>query len=334
MNAVPAIAALLLSAAAIPAGALTFTVAADGSGDFRTVQEAVNAAPDYCKQTATVIRIKAGTYREKVTVPPSKQRLHLIGEDAATTVLTWDDYALRPNAAGFPMGTSATSTLFLYGDDFLAENLTVENSAGEGKNIAQACAVTVDADRVAFIGCRFIGNQDTVYTFGKGQRQYFRDCWIEGTTDFIFGAATCWFEGCTILSKKNSYVTAASTPEGARFGYVFHKCELRHAPGVDRCWLGRPWRKFARTVFIDCVLGDHILPEGWHDWGKPYAHGTVFYAEYGSSGPGAAGPRVRWARTLKARQLQDYTPATVLDAGTEEDKNGVQVPVEWYFKVF
>jgi pectinesterase len=328
----------LLASAALLCGILArgsgFTVAADGSGDFRTVQEAVNAAPDYCKQTETLITIKAGIYREKVTVPASKQRLHLVGEGAERTIITWDDYALRSNAAGFPMGTSATSTVFIYGSDFLAEGLTFENSAGEGKDIAQACAVTVDADRVAFIGCRFLGNQDTIYTYGKGQRQYWRDCWIEGTTDFIFGASTCWFEGCTILCKKDSYITAASTPEGAAFGYVFKDCRVLAAPGVTKCYLGRPWRKFARTVWIDCRMDSHIRPEGWHDWSKPYAHRTVFYAESGSTGPGAAGPRVKWARRLSARQLKAYTPARVMDAGTEEDKNGTQVPVEWFFKVF
>ena len=127
-----------MAALSAPAIAQGFTVASDGSGDFRTVQEAVDAAPDYCKQAATEIRIKAGIYREKVTVPPNKQRLHLIGEDALTTVIVWDDYALRTGSTGFPMGTSATSTVFIYGDDFLAENLTFENAAGEGNRWTEA----------------------------------------------------------------------------------------------------------------------------------------------------------------------------------------------------
>ena len=325
------LAACLLS---LDAAAFGFTVAQDGSGDFRSIQEAIWAAPDYCKQTATEIVIKPGIYREKLTIPTSKQRLHLIGEDAANTVISWDDYALRSNAAGFPMGTSATSTVFVYADDFLAENITFENSAGEGREIAQACAISVAADRAAFIRCRFVGNQDTIYTYGKGQRHYFRDCHIEGTTDFIFGASTCWFEGCTILCKKNSYITAASTPRGQKYGYVFRNCRITAAEGVDRCYLGRPWRKYARTVFIDCELGGHILPQGWHDWDKPYAHATTFYAEHGSRGEGARGPRVRWARRLSSRQLAEYTPGNVLNPGTEEDKNGIQQPVEWYFKVF
>ncbi len=312
-----------------------FVVAKDGSGDFFTVQDAVNAAPDYCKQDETTIYIKDGVYQEKVTIPTNKQRLHLIGQSAGKTVITWSDYAKKIGPTGYEMGTSATSTVFLYASDFLAENLTIENASGEGKEIAQACAITVDGDRVAFINCRFIANQDTIYTYGKGQRQYFKDCWIEGTTDFIFGASTCWFENCTILSKRNSYVTAASTPEGTEFGYVFNNCRLIHNDAAQKVYLGRPWRSFAKTVFINCELGDHILPEGWHNWNKPYAEKTAFYAEYGSRGPGASdGARVKWSHILKTKELKKYTPENVLRCGSEQDKHGKNIPVEWYFKVF
>ena len=313
-----------------------FVVAKDGSGDFFTVQEAVNAAPDYCKQDETTIYIKDGVYEEKVTIPTNKQRLHLIGQSAENTVITWSDFAQMIGPTGYEMGTSATSTVFLYASDFLAENLTIENAAGEGKSIGQACAITVDGDRVAFVNCRFVANQDTIYTYGKGQRQYFKGCWIEGTTDFIFGASTCWFEDCTILSKKNSYVTAASTPEREEFGYVFNNCRLIHDENTDKVYLGRPWRSFAKTVFINCELGDHILKEGWHNWGKPYAEKTTFYAEYGSKGPGAASKkeRVKWSHQLKNKDLGKYTPENVLQCGSEQDKHGKNVKVEWYFKVF
>ncbi len=312
-----------------------FVVAKDGSGDFFTVQEAVNAAPDYCKQDETTIYIKDGVYEEKVTIPTNKQRLHLIGQSAGKTVIRWSDYAKKIGSTGYEMGTSATSTVFLYASDFLAENLTFENASGEGKDIAQACAITVDGDRVAFINCRFIANQDTIYTYGKGQRQYFRNCWIEGTTDFIFGASTCWFEDCTILSKRNSYVTAASTPERAEFGYVFSNCRLIHDGKTDKVYLGRPWRSFAKTVFINCELGDHIVREGWHNWDKPYAEKTAFYAEYGSRGPGASdATRVKWSHILKAKYIRKYTPENVLRCGSEQDKHGKDIPVEWFFKVF
>ena len=313
-----------------------FVVAKDGSGDFFTVQEAVDAAPDYCKQDETTIYIKDGIYEEKVAIPTNKQRLHLIGQSAANTVITWNDYAKKLGPTGYEMGTSATSTVFLYASDFLAENLTIANSSGEGKEIGQACAITVDADRAAFINCRFIANQDTIYTYGKGQRQYFRNCWIEGTTDFIFGASTCWFEECTILSKKNSYVTAASTPEWEKFGYVFNNCRLIHNEDAVKVYLGRPWRSFAKTVFINCELGDHIVREGWHNWDKPYAEKTTFYAEYGSKGPGAASKaeRVKWSHFLREKDLVEYTPENVLQCGSEQDKNGKDIRVEWFFKVF
>ena len=299
-----------------------FVVAKDGSGDFFTVQEAINAAPDYCKQDETKILVREGIYREKVTVPANKQKLHLVGENPDNTIITWDDYALKKGPTGYEMGTSATSTVFLHADDFLAENLTFENSAGDSKDIAQACAITVNGDRVAFLNCRFVANQDTVYTFGPGQRQYFRGCHIEGTTDFIFGFSTAWFEDCDILSKKNSYVTAASTPEGQKYGYVFRNCRLYHDDATSRVYLGRPWRPFAKTVFIHCELGDHILKEGWHNWNKKDAEKTSFYAEYGNSGPGAASAedRVPWSHVLSEGDLKEYTPENVLG------------PVsDWYF---
>ncbi len=299
-----------------------FVVAKDGSGDFFTVQEAVNAAPDYCKQDETRIRIRKGIYEEKVTIPANKEKLHLTGEDAMTTVITWADYATKIGPTGYPLGTSATSTVFLHANDFLAENLTFENTSGSSKEVAQACAITVNGDRVAFINCRFVANQDTVYTFGPGQRQYFRGCHIEGTTDFIFGFSSAWFEDCDILSKKNSYVTAASTPEGQKYGYVFRNCRLYHDDATSRVYLGRPWRPFAKTVFIHCELGDHILKEGWHNWNKKDAEKTSFYAEYGNSGPGAASAedRVPWSHVLSEGDLKEYTPENVLG------------PVsDWYF---
>lgn len=313
-----------------------FVVAKDGSGDFLSVQEAVDAAPDYCRNSGVSIYVRNGVYHEKVTVPANRQRLRLVGESLEGTVITYDDYAMRPDFTGRPMGTSATPTFFVYGDDFLAENITFENSSGEGRNIGQACAIMVDADRAAFIGCRFSANQDTIYTYGKGQRQYFRNCLIEGTTDFIFGASTVLFEDCDIVSRKDSYVTAASTPEHAAFGYVFLNCRFLHAEGVGKVYLGRPWRPFARTVLIGCWLDGHIRPEGWHNWDKSYAEKTVFYAEYGSMGPGAADrrERVSWSRTLTARQAAAYVPEIVLDAGHETDKNGNEVRVEWFYKVF
>ena len=311
-------------------------VAKDGSGDFFTVQEAVDAAPDYCSRHETSIYIKDGVYEEKVTVPANKQCLHLIGQSAGNTIIRWADYARMKDSKGFEIGTFATATVFLHADDFLAENITFENAAGDGPEIAQGLAVAVNGDRVAFVNCRFLGNQDTIYTRGGGQRQYFKDCWIEGTTDFIFGASTCWFEGCTILSKKNSYITAASTPENVRFGYVFNRCRLIHDEKASKVYLGRPWRNFAKTVFINCEMDDHILSEGWHNWNKPYAEKTAFYAEYGTTGAGAAEEKARvgWSHQLKEKELRNYTVENVLRPDAVMDKNGRMVEVKWFFKVF
>ncbi|MBP5720899.1 MAG: pectin esterase [Bacteroidales bacterium] len=294
-----------------------FVVSADGHGDFLTVQEAVNALPNYSHNEISTVFIRNGVYKECVSIPHTKFRVHFIGENAEKTVITNDNYAKRLwPGRDFPVGTSGSATIYIHASYITFENLTFENSAGEGKDIAQAVAVFTDGDFLFFRNCRFLGNQDTLYTYGRFgkfggiKRNYFLDCYIEGTTDFIFGTSIAYFENCTIHSKKNSYVTAASTLQGQKYGYVFRNCTLTADPGIEKCYLGRPWGAYAKTVFIDCELGGHILPEGWHDWekeGKPDTKKNSYYAEYGSTGPGARGPRVKWAHTLRKKDLKDYT---------------------------
>ena len=292
-------------------------VSPDGHGDFMTVQEAIDACPDYSHAEITDILIRKGVYHEEVIIPHTKFRLHIVGEDAENTIITYDKYAeqMWPDR-DFKVGTSGSATIYIHASYITFENLTFENTAGEGKEVGQAVAVFTDGDFLFFKGCRFIANQDTLYTYGRYgkeggiKRNYFLDCYIEGTTDFIFGPSIAYFENCRIHSKKNSYVTAASTLEGQKYGYVFKNCKLTAAPGIDKCYLGRPWGAYAKTVFIDCELGGHILPEGWHDWekpGKPDTRKNSYYAEYGSTGPGARGPRVKWAHVLKLRQLSEYS---------------------------
>ena len=292
-------------------------VSPDGHGDYMTVQEAVNAIPDYSHEQITTVFIRKGVYKEEVTIPHSKFRVHFKGEDPETTLITFDKYARKfwPGR-NFDMGTSGSATIYIHASYVTFENLAFENSAGEGKEIGQAVAVFTDGDFLFFKNCRFLGNQDTLYTYGRYgknggiKRNYFLDCYIEGTTDFIFGTSIAYFENCTIHSKKDSYVTAASTLEGQKYGYVFKNCKLTAAPGVTKCYLGRPWGAFAKTVFIGCELGGHIVPEGWHDWekeGKPNTRKNSFYAEYGSTGPGARGPRADWAHKLSAKDLSDYS---------------------------
>lgn len=282
-------------------------VAKDGSGDFFTLSEAVNAVPDFGRDT-TRITLCEGRYEEKISIPATKRRVALTGRGDA--LVTWSDYASKPGIAGHELGTSGSATVYFGGEGWTVRGVTFENAAGR---VGQAVAVQCLADGLRFIGCRFLGDQDTLYLHASGNRDgervpanarmLFEDCYVEGTTDFIFGAAEALFRRCEIRSKADSYVTAASTCRGQRCGLIFVQCRLTADEGVSKCYLGRPWRDHAQTVFIDCCLGGHIRPEGWHDWGKKRAHKTAFYAEYGSTGPGAApGQRVKWSRQLSEKK--------------------------------
>ncbi len=287
-----------------------FVVAKDGSGDFFSVQEAINAVPDFRKNGRTLIYIRNGVYKEKLILPESKINVSFIGESVEHTILTYDDYAQKLNVFGESKSTSGSSSFYMYAPDFRAENITFENSAGP---VGQAVAIFVSGDRAVFKNCRFLGNQDTLYTYGKYSRQYYENCYIEGTVDFIFGSSTAVFKDCEIRSKRDAYVTAASTPKGRDHGYVFVNCRLTADPGIENVYLGRPWRPYAQTVFIQCELGAHIRPEGWHNWGKVSNEKTAFYAEYGSTGLGAnLSERVRWAKKLKKKQLSAYSLEMVL----------------------
>ncbi len=258
------------------------------------------------------IRIKPGTYKEKIEVHSWTTRVSLIGENAETTILTFGDYSGKDG-----INTFTSYTVKVMGNDFYAENITFENSAGP---VGQAVALHVEADRCMFRNCRFVGNQDTMYAAGEGSRRYFVNCYIEGTTDFIFGAATAVFEDCKIHVKKNSYITAASTPQGRPYGYVFIHCDLTAEPDAAKVYLGRPWRNYARTVFIRSTLSAHILPEGWHNWSKPDAEKTVLYAEYKNTGPGAStAQRVAWSHQLTEAEASAYTVKNILKGNDQWD---------------
>lgn len=303
-------------------------VAQDGTGDYFTVQEAIDACPDYSHEEITTILIRNGVYNEMVTIPHNKFRLHIIGESADSTVISCGKYAKQMwPGRDFNVGTSGSAGFYIHSSYVTVENLTILNPAGEGKEIGQAVALFTNGDCIYFKNCRIIANQDTIYTYGRWNkeggpcRNYFLNCYIEGTTDFIFGPSVAYFENCTIHSKKNSYVTAASTPEGQKYGYVFHNCRLTAAEGVDKVYLGRPWRPYANTVFIDCELGSHIHPDGWKSWPRelwPSGEGTAFYAEYGSYGPGASpDTRVKWSTQLTRKQAAEYTFEKVMHQDTD-----------------
>ncbi len=292
-----------------------YVVAKDGSGDFLTVQDAIDAVPDFRKNRTTIL-IRPGEYKEKIVIPESKMNVSLLGQTGA--VLTYDDFAKTLNSFGEEKGTSGSASCYIYGPGFYAENIDFVNTAGP---VGQAVACFVSGDKAHFKNCRFLGNQDTLYTYGKASRQYYEDCYIEGTVDFIFGSSTAVFDRCRIHSKRNGYVTAPSTPQGREYGYVFHDCSLTADDGVDKVYLSRPWRPYAQAAFINTQMGKHITPEGWHNWGKKDAEKTVNYVEYGSKGEGAnPSARAKFAKQLK--DSKKYEIVTVL-AG-DDNWNPVQ----------
>ncbi len=206
------------------------------------------------------------------------------------------------------------------GNDFHAENLTIENSAGP---VGQAVALAVEADRCSFVNCKLLGNQDTLYVAGENARQYFNGCYIEGTTDFIFGEATALFEKCVIKIKANSYITAASTPSDASFGFVFKNCVLTASPQVTKAFLGRPWRKYAKVVFLNCNMGNFISPEGWSNWQGTDSYKTAYYAEYKSSGEGGTiQGRVSWSHQLSKEEADQYTMENIFAGSVKWNPSG------------
>jgi len=278
------------------------TVALDGSGDYTSVQQAVNGSKAFPYQRITIF-IKNGRYHEKVKVHEWNPNISLIGESKENTIITYDDYFNKINSG--PNSTFYTATLLVEGDGFIAQNLTIENASGD---VGQAIALSLHANEVAIVNCKILGNQDTFYASGNGFKNYLKDCFIQGTTDFIFGSATVFFENCTLHSLKDSYVTAASTPQGVAYGFVFNNCELTAEKSATQVYLGRPWRIYAKTVFMNTKMGSHIKPEGWHNWSKPEAEKESFYAEYNCWGPGYLTKlRAAWSHRLTAAQAKKYT---------------------------
>lgn len=284
-----------------------FVIAKDGTGDFSSVQDAILALPDYSKIVVKVL-IKNGVYKEKIILPSSKTNITFIGEDQNKTILTYDNFASKLNTIGQEIGTSGSASFFIYGDNFSAENITFSNTAGE---VGQAVAVRIDADKSSFKNCRFLGDQDTLYLVKAGTKQYFYNCYIEGTVDYIFGAATAFFENCELYNKNKGYITAASTPQDQTYGFVFLNSKIS-GNNIASHHLGRPWRPFAKTVFINTQMDQSIKTEGWNNWGKTENETTTYYAEYNTTGKGASTNRVKWSKTLTAQNLQLYSKENVL----------------------
>ena len=299
----------------------TLVVARDGTGQFRNIADAIEvcrAFMDYHK----VIFVKKGTYKEKLVIPQWLTNIEICGEDRDQTIITYDDHAnipvaialgswpvdvaeaLRPNDGRAKIGTFRTFTLKIQGSHITVKNITIENNA---PRLGQAVALHADGDMLTFLNCRFLGHQDTIYTGNARCRQYFKDCYIEGTTDFIFGPSTAWFEHCDIFCKADSYITAASTPQEVPYGYVFNNCRITADTHVSKLYLGRPWRDYGYTLFMNCELPRVILPAGWHHWQKEREK-TARYMEYNNRGEGAdTSQRVGWSRQLTKKEAQKIT---------------------------
>lgn len=309
---------LLLFAGA--ATAAEYTVAVDASGTHTTVQAAIDAVPTGSTQRTT-IRIKPGTYKERLRIEKNKSPITLIGlgKDPGEVVLTYDLHANSVvSPATQPVGTSGSASSTVNASDFAAKNLTFENASGQ---VAQGVALKIQGDRCVFEDCRFLGWQDTLCV--DGGRQYFRNCYIEGRVDFIFGRSTAVFEGCTIHSNNGGYVTAARTTPEQKFGYVFIDCTLTGEG--DPAYLGRPWQwdrgSNAAVAFIRCKMGPHIRPEGWNPWDlkdkkNEHPETVTRYAEYASTDmdgkPLDVSGRVKWSRQLDEAEASKYTVENVL----------------------
>ena len=289
----------------------TLFVARDGTAEFRNVSEAIEVCRAFMEYHK-VIYVKKGVYKEKLVIPQWLTNIEICGEDRDQTIITWDDHAnikaditpLTTSGEAQKIGTFRTFTLKIQGSKITLKNITIENNSAR---LGQAVALHTEGDRLTFVNCRFLGHQDTIYTGNAKTRLYFKDCYIEGTTDFIFGPSTAWFEHCQIFCKANSYITAASTPQDVAYGYIFNNCSISCEQGVDKVYLGRPWRDYGYTLFMNCQLPRQIRPEGWHQW-RPEAVKTARYMEYNNTGEGAAtDKRVPWSRQLTKKEASKIT---------------------------
>ncbi|MGG9964631.1 pectinesterase family protein [Ferruginibacter sp. SUN106] len=281
------------------------TVAQDGSGDYTTMQEAFNAIPFNNKKPITIF-IKNGIYKEKLLLDTSKNFVTIIGEDKFNTILTYDDHTGKASPKGDTINTRSSYSFLIKANSFSASNITFQNDAGF--TAGQAVAVESDGDKAIFTNCRFIGFQDVLFTNSDKSRQYYNNCYIEGTTDFIFGSATAWFQQCHIHSKKNSHVTAASTAKEKTFGYIFNDCVVTGDTSVHSASLGRPWKPYAAVVYMHCFIGQHIRAEGWSNWNNTDSYKTARYAEYKNYGPSAdITKRVDWSKQLTDEEAKAYT---------------------------
>lgn len=276
-----------------------------GNGDFTSLQDAINSVRAFDPAGSTVIYVKKGVYYEKVFIPEYVCNIKIIGENRDKTIITYNDQAKKNN-----MGTFLTYTLKISGNDIMLENITIQNNA---EQVGQAVALHTEGNRIILRNCRLLGNQDTYYAAGENRHIYMDNSYIEGTTDFIFGGATVWFEKCYIYCKRNSYITAASTPKNIQYGFIFNNCNISLADSVNNVYLGRPWRSYAMTLFMNCYLPQGINHNGWGNWGNPENEKTTRYFESNNKGAGSdTNERVDWITILDKNQIKNITRENVL----------------------
>lgn len=311
------------------------TVAKDNSGDFNSIQQAVDSIPAGTPET---IYIKKGIYKERVEI--RKNNISFVGESTDDTIITESYYARMIMPDGSKRGTFRSYTFFVYADNFTATNLTFENAAGFGDEFGQAIAVYAEGDNITFRNCKILGHQDTLFTGPlpmkekqpggftgptiNGMRrvvhQLYEDCYIAGEIDFIFGSATAYFKNCTLFALNrnqeiNAYYTAPSTYEGQAFGYVFESCTFTGNCPPKSVALSRPWRIHAKTVLLNCNYSDQIIDEGFTDWNKPESHETVYYAEYNGHGEGfKPEKRAAYVHQLNESEAALYTLENVMNS--------------------
>ncbi|MDR2512045.1 MAG: pectin methylesterase [Bacteroidales bacterium] len=291
----------------------TFTVAQDGSGCFLSLKEALDRIPYHPADDETVcIIVKSGIYKEKLVIHEHQNNVIVMGENAENTIIVWDDHTGKV-VNGDTLNTYSSPTLSIRSDNVIFKNITIQNT---WCGVGQAVACETRGDKIAFYNVRMLGCQDTYYSKGAVSRVYFKNCYIEGTTDFIFGPSIALFEDCRIYCKKNSYITAASTTERNKYGYVFQNCKITASPEINKLYLGRPWHSFAKTVLMQCELDAPIAPEGWHHW-IPERELTAYYAEYQCFGEGAdTSKRVAWSHQLTDEEAKEYTKAQIFSKNT------------------
>ncbi len=323
-----------------------YTVSLQGKAEngipcLTSIQEALQRSclehPDSSEKIT--IALLPGEYREKLVVIRPNTRLIGLGKNPEDTTIAFNDGAYKILSDGNPRGTFRTATLRISASDFTAENLTIKNDCGPGIIHGQGIAVYADGDKILFDHCILDGWQDTLFTAplpekefsaggfrGPGEflpringRQLYRNCLIKGEVDFIFGSATAYFENCEFFSKEcgrdgiQSYVFAGSAPEGQDYNYVAEGCRFTSDCPDGSCFLGRPWREYAKTVLLRCEIGPHIVKQGWDDWASQGGHDHLYYAEYACTGPGAdRSARPDWCKKLTDSEAMKYSIEQVL----------------------